>query len=640
MSGRNANALGRFVALAVLVIAGSMLVAAQQPRDAAPVVKFGTATIAGVAVDDQPMPRPLRRAVVTVIGPELGLGRSAISDDEGRFSFRQLPAGRVTLVASKRGYIDGAYGATRAGRPGTPVELRDGQTLPATITLVRAAVLTGRIRDERGNGIAGLRVFALNAGDPTPPNPVRTRNIFEMGALTDDRGIYRLYDLPPGEYIIAATPTERIDGDITRRSATETDALLAQLRQRSSNPTRSAAAAPVEPAASPSVLAPVYFAGSSTLSRATRIKVGPGEVRTGVDFMASAVPITTIEGTVVGDGPLPASLQLSIVPADTLNFFALGGGNPRLTLPPGSDGRFKYDSIAPGHYLIAARANMTAPVNPITGRGAANGLDELAVAMEGRLGGSNKPETMYAVEELEVAGQPTRGLTLRLQRGSRFSGKVVFDDGSPAITDLSTVRVGLRPPVNSTSIVGGTLIGSNFAQVPPVAVASDGTFEIVGLAPGAYTVQVTAPASAGQTWWCRSALAASRDLLDTGVTLTLGEDVAGTTLALTTRHSEVAGTLQSAAGLPAPAYFVIVMPVDQVMWQAGSRRLKMTRPSTEGRFSFGDLPAGDYLLVALTDVEPAEWQTAEFLRTIAGAGVKLSLAQGERKIQDLRIAGR
>jgi hypothetical protein len=66
----------------------------------------------------------------------------------------------------------------------------------------------------------------------------------------------------------------------------------------------------------------------------------------------------------------------------------------------------------------------------------------------------------------------------------------------------------------------------------------------------------------------------------------------------------------------------------------------MARPSTEGRFSFADLPAGDYLLVALTDADPGEWQTPEFLGTIAGAGVRISLAQGERKIQDLRIAGR
>jgi hypothetical protein len=122
--------------------------------------------------------------------------------------------------------------------------------------------------------------------------------------------------------------------------------------------------------------------------------------------------------------------------------------------------------------------------------------------------------------------------------------------------------------------------------------------------------------------------------------LKLGEDVAGATLMLTTRHSEISGTLQSASGLPAPGYFVIVMPVDQAMWKAGSRRLKVARPSTEGRFSFADLPAGDYLLVALTDAEPGEWQTQEFLGTIAGAGVKVSLALGERKIQDLRIAGR
>lgn len=183
----------------------------------------------------------------------------------------------------------------------------------------------------------------------------------------------------------------------------------------------------------------------------------------------------------------------------------------------------------------------------------------------------------------------------------------------------------------------GTNIGSTFSQTPSVSVRADGTFEILGLAPGSYQAQVTVPPSAGQSWWFRSAIVGGRDILDSALDITLGTDVADAVLTLTDRRTELAGMLQSAAGLPAPEYFVIVLPADPALRRSGSRRVKSTRPATDGKFTFTDLPAGDYLLVALADAEPNEWQKPEFLAEIAPNGVKVTIGEGERKVQDLRI---
>jgi hypothetical protein len=71
----------------------------------------------------------------------------------------------------------------------------------------------------------------------------------------------------------------------------------------------------------------------------------------------------------------------------------------------------------------------------------------------------------------------------------------------------------------------------------------------------------------------------------------------------------------------------------------GSRRLKATRPGTDGRFEFRDLPPGDYLMVALTDAEPDEWQRPDFLARIASFGINVTLSLGETKAIDLRIGG-
>jgi hypothetical protein len=80
-----------------------------------------------------------------------------------------------------------------------------------------------------------------------------------------------------------------------------------------------------------------------------------------------------------------------------------------------------------------------------------------------------------------------------------------------------------------------------------------------------------------------------------------------------------------------------VFPADRRLWTS-ARRLKSTRPATDGRFSFGDLAPGEYLLAAATDLDPDKWQSTESLEEFAGAAVRLTLGEGERKVQDLRLA--
>jgi hypothetical protein len=52
---------------------------------------------------------------------------------------------------------------------------------------------------------------------------------------------------------------------------------------------------------------------------------------------------------------------------------------------------------------------------------------------------------------------------------------------------------------------------------------------------------------------------------------------------------------------------------------------------------FTDLPAGEYFIAALTDLDPAEWQDPAFLDQIAPAAIKVTLAEGEKKRTDIRI---
>ncbi len=103
------------VALALTAVIAQGAQAQPPVRDARPSAVVGTATVSGVVVSADAQPRPLRRARVTLNGPGLAMGRTAITADDGWFSFDRLPPGRFTLGAFKDGYVPMSHGATRTG---------------------------------------------------------------------------------------------------------------------------------------------------------------------------------------------------------------------------------------------------------------------------------------------------------------------------------------------------------------------------------------------------------------------------------------------------------------------------------------------------------------------------------------------
>ncbi len=92
-----------------------------------------------------------------------------MTDDEGRYAFTELAAGRYAISVSKTGHVGVTYGQTRPGRPGTPIQLTDGQKFAANLQLPRGSVITGTVVDEYGESTAGtqVRVHAVrHAGRP------------------------------------------------------------------------------------------------------------------------------------------------------------------------------------------------------------------------------------------------------------------------------------------------------------------------------------------------------------------------------------------------------------------------------------------------------------------------------------------
>ena len=139
----------------------------------------------------------------------------------------------------------------------------------------------------------------------------------------------------------------------------------------------------------------------------------------------------------------------------------------------------------------------------------------------------------------------------------------------------------------------------------------------------------------------KSAIANGRDTLDTPLDIRAGTNLEGVTLTYSDQIGEIAGTLSDGKGTPISDLSILVFTTDRTQWgSSSSRRLRPPiRPSSDGKFSVTGLPAGEYYVGAVTDLEPGDWQDPAFLEQLAAAAIKVTLGDGEKKVQDIKIAG-
>jgi hypothetical protein len=596
------------------------LVVAVAQRDATPAA-VGDGEIRGVVVGDEPTPLPIRRAIVTVSGGDRFIARSVLTDDNGRFTVGRLPTGTFSVGVKKAAYLAAAYGAMKPGRQGSEISLGAGQRLSVTITMARGGVISGTLRDESGMPLSGVAVYAI---DLHAPGGIETAPAADQ-MITDDRGGYRFFGLMPSEYVIAAMPAALGIGTVGSRADSEMDALLGELAKRRQNgaPIASVnAPAPLLPTPIAVGFAPVFYPGGATFADAVRIRLAAGEERAGTDFPVIPVPVASVSGTVSGDVANLAAVQLSIASSGP-RLLSMPGIGGIIGTPSNAEGRFKFANLTPGTIRIVARA-----------RRGATAPSGFSPAMPG-------DDMLYGVVDVEVRGQDQAGLGITLQPGARLSGRVVFDvDRAPLPADLTKLAVSVSQPGGAFSSSNGiVMIGTALSAVPPVPVRPDGTFEVTGIGPSAYKLACQMPNDLSAVWRLRSAIVDGRDLLDVPLEFAPGQAVRGVVMTLSDKRTEIAGSLQTSGGQPAAAYFVVAFPADRALWKAGPRRLRSTRPATDGRFTFADLPAGTYLIAALTDLDPNDWQDPAFLEQVAPAGVPVVLREGEKKTQDLKIVG-
>ena len=172
--------------LVAAVVAATLAIHAQQPRDAARLRPAGNASIHGVVTAKGSDPLPLRRARVTLTGVDVDVTETTITADDGTFGFERLPAGSYTLRGAKEPFIATGAGARRPGGRGTAITVAAGEQRRVDLQLPRGGVITGRVHSPDGEAAPGVMVTALtNTYHPG----LGERRLAQTGVtgITDDR---------------------------------------------------------------------------------------------------------------------------------------------------------------------------------------------------------------------------------------------------------------------------------------------------------------------------------------------------------------------------------------------------------------------------------------------------------------------
>ena len=560
------------IAVLLLVLAAAQ---GQPPvRDTRPVVVGPPAAIAGVVTSDEARPRPLRRARVTITAPTLQIPRTAITKDDGTFEFGGLPAGRYMLTAQKEAYVTMIHGAPRPARPGRPVSLKPGERRSLTVALPRGAVITGTITDADGQPAQGVQVTASSRRIATPMGQPRYAAAVNP-VPTDDRGVYRIYGLPAGEYVVAGQPQPRAAAGMP----------VGEVRPMS-------AGVPGARGVTPS---PVFYPGVTDVARASHVTIAAGEERTGIDMQLQYVALATVSGTAqITPGMTP--------PIITLARLGEPGGPDSVPIArPDAEGRFTFSSVRPGQYMLIARSGQApGPVQWSNAEVTVDGDDVLNVALS-------------AVPAISIAG------------------RLAFE-GARAAPELGSIRL---PLPFAGQMIGTYQASLPQIQLEPggrfvLSGILPGVYRF-----GALNQPLQGIRAPIGGWWLKSVVVNGRDILDAPLDIREGTTDAVATFA--DQVSEISGTVKDAQGAAALDLFVVVFSADRASWFFNSRRVAGVRVDAEGRFAIRNLPPGDYRAVATADLEMHEWFDPAVLERLAAAATPVTINGVEKKTIELTI---
>ena len=341
---------------------------------------------------------------------------TGVTDSVGRFVIPGVPVGNVNVRAELERFFGTPSNGLFPDSASTSVMIEANKPANVRLSLVPGGTISGRVSDVNGKPFFNAIVAVLR--------PTYTRGEISLsgvsGKQADDRGEFRIYPLPPGEYYLMLTP-------------------------------RAPGARATDIPSAPEIPVATLFPNATTLDSATKVVVPMGEEVRGIDVRVRTAPTYTVSGRVTsnypaaparvgrGGAPIPTTATLALASRESGAFSASVGG---MTAVANADGTFRIPNVTPGLYHLWARM-------PI-----AKGW-----------GGLAPPEratnaAAFGRASIEVRNGNLDGVQILIHQGMDIRGRITVD----GVPKQAKVSLNLLPD-DSIDRVGDNQTSSVYTQV-------------------------------------------------------------------------------------------------------------------------------------------------------------------------------
>lgn len=475
----------------------------------------------------------------------------------GEYLFSGLGAGLYMLNAVKAGFVT-------AGGGREPMEY---VTVAAsvsghTIRLAPFGAIDGKVSNQYGDPLAGVTIVLFERYVEDGFRSVQMRR----GAVTDDRGEFRAWDLPPGRYFVEA------------RRGGESTALQVGDRSVHYSPWEG--------------FHPVFFGGAHNMDSATPVELAAGG-QARADFDVVMEPTYKVRGTLRNFVPgQPVSFEWVESGSDT----AVGDAVQAAVLDE-KTGKFELDGVTNGQYTLRV----------IQGQ---NARGETAVTV--------KDGDVNGVAMTLVPAAPVTG-TLHVAGAAqeRRANPVAEGGMQPAPPGPANCFINLEP------------LSSEPCYGCAARRAEDGEFSIGGVFPGRFRLRIEC-----LNHYVVSAVSGGADLLaNPEIAVTAGAAIPPIEIAVKAGGGRLRAGLavssapQGTGVLLARASAPSAGPVFQSAFPTPN-------PAGEPEFEFANLPPGDYLAYAFSDLQSVEYRSPGFLNALTG-GTSVHIEDGKTTVVTL-----
>ena len=319
------------------------------------------------------------------------------------------------------------------------------------------------------------------------------------------------------------------------------------------------------------------FPNVRDMNEGSQIEIKDGAEIPGTDIRMLKAASVTVQGHLTG---LPAgSGMITILNLNEKGFGPMGNAMHPRSLVQSADGRFEFKNVPAGSYILH-----TMP----TGLG-------------------NTPYVVKAT--LDVGNQPITDLQVSAVVPFEIKGTITAEPGSEV--KIGSMRIVLTP---ADEII------SALAMATPNA---EGELTVANVIPGRHRVAI---AGLPPTHYVKEIRVG--DKIADGDELDISDSSAKLAFLFGFAKGEVNGSVQDDKGEPVPGAVIGLIPTPRKAF-----RVRSVRADQNGTFKLGNVPPGDYEVVALDRIENGAWEDDEYLKPVHSKMTKVKVEDGAQSLQ-------